>query len=117
MLLGTVSLWQKQYERALTEIERSVVLAPNDAFNHASLAFVLSHIGRSEDALRAAEQALRSQFFGGGGQPLFPIGTAYSLAGRPEEAIAPLKQYLNRYPNILGAHLTLAAVYGELGKR
>jgi adenylate cyclase len=27
-----------------------------------------------------------------------------------------MKQYLSRYPNILGAHLTLAAVYSELGK-
>jgi tetratricopeptide (TPR) repeat protein len=44
------------------------------------------------------------------------IGWAYSLAGRPEEAIAPLKQYLSRYPNILGAHLLLAAAYSELGK-
>ncbi|HEV8718408.1 MAG TPA: tetratricopeptide repeat protein, partial [Candidatus Binatia bacterium] len=47
---------------------------------------------------------------------LYSVGTAYYLAGRPEEAIAPLKQYLTRYPNILGAHLTLAAVYGERGK-
>jgi tetratricopeptide (TPR) repeat protein len=44
------------------------------------------------------------------------VGAAYYLAGKPEEAIAPLKQYLTRYPNILGAHLTLAAVYSELGK-
>ena len=27
-----------------------------------------------------------------------------------------LKRYLTRYPNILGAHLTLAAVYSELGR-
>jgi hypothetical protein len=27
-----------------------------------------------------------------------------------------LKQYLSHYPNILGAHLTLAAVYSELGR-
>jgi adenylate cyclase len=27
-----------------------------------------------------------------------------------------LKQFLSRYPNILGAHLTLAAVYSELGR-
>ena len=47
---------------------------------------------------------------------LTSIGTAYYLAGRPEEAIAPLKQFLTHYPNILGAHLTLAAVYSELGK-
>lgn len=41
---------------------------------------------------------------------------AYYLAGRPEEAIAPLKQYLTHHPNILGAHLDLAAVYSELKK-
>src|SRR5437667_7233820 len=44
------------------------------------------------------------------------VGDAYDLAGQPEEAITPLKQYLSHYPNILGAHLTLAAVYSELGK-
>jgi adenylate cyclase len=44
------------------------------------------------------------------------VGAAYYLAGRPKEAIAPLKQYLSHHPNILGAHLTLAAVYSELGK-
>jgi adenylate cyclase len=44
------------------------------------------------------------------------IGTAYYLAGRPEEAIAPLKQFLTRNPNHLGVHLTLAAVYNKLGR-
>ena len=49
-------------------------------------------------------------------QYLNSIGTAYDLAGQPEEAIAPLQQYLSHYPNVLGAHLTLAAVYSELGR-
>ena len=44
------------------------------------------------------------------------IGAAYYLVGKPEEAIAPLKQYLTRYPNILGAHLSLAVAYSELGR-
>jgi predicted Zn-dependent protease len=79
--------------------------------SYAILAETLSHMDRTE----AAAQALRRK-------PLIAdlhltsVGAAYDLAGRPEEAIAPLKQYLSRYPNILGAHLTLAAVYGELGK-
>ena len=38
------------------------------------------------------------------------------MAGRPEEAIAPLKQYLTRNPNALDPHLNLAAVYSELGR-
>jgi len=44
------------------------------------------------------------------------VGDAYYLAGRPEEAMVLLKQFLSRYPNVLPAHLTLAAVYSELGK-
>ncbi len=113
--LGTIYLEQKQYEQAITEVERATVLDPNSAFSYAALAVVLSSVGRSEKALRAAEQALRLK-------PLIvdyhldSVGAAYYLAGRPEEAIAPLKQYLTRYPNTLGAHLTLAAVYSELGQ-
>ncbi len=72
-------------------------------------------MGRPEEALRMGEQALRHKPFIAD-QHLNSVGAAYYLAGQTEEAIAPLKQYLSRYPNILGAHLTLAAVYGELGR-
>ena len=61
------------------------------------------------------EQALRRKPFVADGH-LLSVGAAYYLAGRPEEAIVPLKQYLSRYPNILLGHLMLAAVYSELGK-
>jgi tetratricopeptide (TPR) repeat protein len=39
------------------------------------------------------------------------------VAGRPEQALAPLQRFLSRYPNVLQAHLTLAAVYSELGQK
>jgi tetratricopeptide (TPR) repeat protein len=38
------------------------------------------------------------------------------VAGRYEEARAPLQRYLSRYPNILPYHLALAVVYSELGQ-
>jgi tetratricopeptide (TPR) repeat protein len=69
-----------------------------------------------EDALGAAEKALHLQSSGALDYHLSFVGSAYYLAGQPEEAIAPLKQFLTRYPNFLGAHLTLAAVYSELGQ-
>jgi adenylate cyclase len=47
---------------------------------------------------------------------LMDVGIAYTVAGRYEEARAPLQRYLSRYPKILLAHLMLAAVYSELGK-
>ena len=83
--------------------------------SYAVLAETLSRVGRPEEAVGMAEQALRRKPFVAD-EHLDSVGAAYYLAGRPEEAIAPLKQYLTRYPNILGAHLTLAAVYSELGK-
>jgi adenylate cyclase len=114
-VLGAIYLWQKQYEHASTEMERAIALDPNDAFGYAGLAETLSRVGRSEEALQMVEQALRLKPLAANNH-LNSIGVAYSLAGRPEEAIAPLKQYLTHYPNILGAHLTLAAVYSELGR-
>ncbi len=114
-LLGSVYLWQKQYEQALAEMERTIALDPNGANGYAALAETLSRVGRPEEAAGMAEQALRHKPFVADGH-LNSVGAAYSLAGRLEKAIAPLKQYLSRYPNILSAHLTLAAVYSELGK-
>jgi adenylate cyclase len=115
LFLGTVSLWQKQYEQALAEMERAIALDPNLANGYALLAETLSRVGRPEEAVGRIEQALCLK-------PPIPdihlnsVGTAYYLAEQPEEAIAPLQQFLARYPNILGAHLTLAAVYSELGR-
>src|SRR2546422_7157257 len=59
IVLGYVFLYQQQYEQALTEMERAVALAPTEGGSYAALAVVLSDIGRLEDALMAATQALR----------------------------------------------------------
>jgi adenylate cyclase len=113
--LGTVYLWQKHYDQALAENKRAIALRPPLAGPYATLAETLGRVGRSDEALQMVEQALRRK-------PrvadyhLHSVGVAYYFAGKPEESIAPLKQYLACYPNILGAHLTLAAVYSELGR-
>jgi adenylate cyclase len=113
--LGFVYLWQKQYEQAMAEMKRIVALDPNLADGYAGLAEVLSRVGKPQEAVEMVEQALRRKPFTTANQ-LENVGNVYALAGKLEDAIAPLKQYLTHYPNILGAHLTLAAVYGELGK-
>src|SRR5262249_22028056 len=97
-VLGTAYLWQKQYEAAVAERERAVALDPNNALLYAVLAETLSYVGRSDDALRMIEQALlRTPIVVD--WHLDPIGAAYYFAGRPEAAIAPLKQFITRYPN------------------
>jgi adenylate cyclase len=99
----------------MAEMKRIVALDPNLADGYAGLAEVLSRVGKPQEAVEMVEQALRRKPFTTANQ-LENVGNVYALAGKLEDAIAPLKQYLTHYPNILGAHLTLAAVYGELGK-
>jgi adenylate cyclase len=115
LVLGYIYLYQQQYEQALAEMERSVALAPAEAWSYAGLAEVLSRVGRSEDALEAAAQALRLKPFIADVH-LAGVGTAYAVAGRYAEAVAPLQRFLSRYPNRLDIHLTLAAVCSELGR-
>jgi tetratricopeptide (TPR) repeat protein len=115
-ILGYAYLWQKQYEQAHAELERAIALDPNFAASYALQAQVFSYAGRPEEASRLVEQATRLGPVPGYDWHFYNLGSAYYLAGRTEEAIAPLKKFLTLYPNFLGAHLTLAAVYSELGR-
>ncbi len=114
-ICGAVYLWQQQYEQALAEGERAITLDSTEALSAALLAETLSRVGRREEAVAMAEQALRRQPLVVA-EHLDSVGVAHYLAGRPEEAVALFKQFLSHYPNILGAHLNLAAVYSELGQ-
>jgi tetratricopeptide (TPR) repeat protein len=114
-VLGYVYLWQKHYEQAIAEMELAITPDFNVAETYAGLAAALGRIGKAEKAISMVEQALRRKPFVAD-YHLINIGVAYYLTGRPEEAIISLKQFLVRYPNVLGAHLHLAAVYSELGK-
>ncbi|HEV8714340.1 MAG TPA: tetratricopeptide repeat protein [Candidatus Binatia bacterium] len=96
-------------------MERAVALDPNEAWSYAALADVLSRVGRAEDALEAAAQALRLKPFVSDDR-LGIVGSAYAEAGRYAEACVPLQRYLSRNPNMLHTHLTLAVVYSELGQ-
>jgi adenylate cyclase len=96
-------------------MERAITLDPKEAWGFAVLAEGLSRVGRQEEAVGMVEQAMHLQS-SVADRHLDSVGAAYYLAGQPVEAVAPLKQYLSRYPNILGAHLTLAAIYSESGK-
>jgi tetratricopeptide (TPR) repeat protein len=56
--LGSVYLWQKQYDDAIAEFERAVVLDENYVCGHMLLAGGLSQVGRVEEAAKVGERAL-----------------------------------------------------------
>jgi TolB-like protein/lipopolysaccharide biosynthesis regulator YciM len=117
VVLGDVYLYQQRHDDALAEMERAVAVAPNEAFSYASLAMVLSYMGRSEDAVEVAAQARRLE-----SRSIFPssyfarVGNAYTVAGRYNDARAALQRALSGFPNRRGIHLMLAVVYSELGQ-
>jgi TolB-like protein/predicted Zn-dependent protease len=113
-ILGHVYLSQKQHDRAITEAERAIALDPNLANDYGLLAAILNAAGKPEEAIGMAEKAVRLGF-----HPhwyLFDLGHAYALTGRYEEAIATLRQFLSRTPNVLHAQLVLALAYSEAGR-
>jgi adenylate cyclase len=113
--LGMVYLFQRQYGQAIAALEQALTFDSSVAGSYAILADTLGRAGKVGEALQMIEQALRHK-------PLIVdlqfalIGSAYYFAGKSEEAIAPLQRHLRRYPNRPDAHLTLAAVYSELGQ-
>jgi adenylate cyclase len=118
-LLGGIHLFQRQYEKAIAEGQRSVVLGPNDATSHVLLAHTMYNVGRFEDAITLAKKAMRLA-------PYYPawylsiLAQSYRMAGRYEEALAAYNQLLDRSRNgevqPIWAHLGLAGSYMELGR-
>jgi adenylate cyclase len=114
-LLGMVCLWQRQYERAIAEVEHAAALTPHCADGYAALGDVLNWAGRPEEAIGLIESAMRLN-------PQYPawylwdLGHAYYVAGRYEEAMATLKRVLIRNPDFMPAHAYLGAMYVELGQ-
>jgi TolB-like protein/Tfp pilus assembly protein PilF len=114
--LAVVYLLQKDYERAIQEIEHAIALDPAHAPNYIHLADVRSRAGELAAAQEALDHALRL-----GAAPnmevyLATIGVVYYQLGRFEESVTWLERYRAQYPHALGAHFHLAAAYAELGR-
>ena len=118
-LLGLVYRNQRQYELAITEGEKSLILGPTNAQAHVLHSVSMNMVGRFDDAIRLVKKAMRLH-------PYYPayylqwLGGAYRMTGRYEEALTVYNQLLDRsrkgeFP-IYAAHLYLADTYAAFGK-
>jgi adenylate cyclase len=114
-LLGYLYVSTKQYDKAISECERAVVLAPNSPTSNIWMGFVLTLAGRHEEALRYAEQALRFDPLPLGWY-FRALGQAYAWVNRYEEAITAHKKALQRAPNDIMTHLELTTTYSWAGR-
>jgi adenylate cyclase len=114
-VLGFLLLQIKQYDKAVVEAERGVVLNPNYADSHAWLGVTLRFAGRYQEAIAELEKAIRLNPIPPGWY-LHNLGLAYFRTGRYEEGIRECEKAVRLDPYSLYAHLELAAVYSLSGR-
>jgi adenylate cyclase len=114
-VLGVMALHNRDYEKAIAEEEQAVALAPNSVPAHYMLGYALCCAGRTEEAIPILKKAVAMS-------PIPPpralglLCIASRKARRYEDAVAVCRQSLQREPNNLLAHLTLAATFVEIEK-
>ena len=114
-LLGSIYLVKLEFEKAIAEAERAVVLNPNGAQGIFVFGGILGHAGRWEESVTYAKKAIRLD-------PVpdifkhFILGRAYFMLGRYDESIVIWKKALEMNPDYVPAHAFLAACYSSIGR-
>ena len=115
ILLSVLYGMKREYDKSIAEAERALTLDPGGAGTHFWYAFALTRACRAEEAIPLYQKAIRlnpfdpNSFYNGFGNALF-------MTGRYEEAVSAYKKVLQRIPNHLNAHLSLAATYSLMGR-
>ena len=105
-------MYLREFDKAMSEAEKGVSLAPNYAGGYFALGAVLSTVGRPKEAIPILQKCLRLSPVPIHSQVLGILANSYSVLGRYEEAIATYKKVLRVYgPDQLLAHVGLAVTY------
>jgi adenylate cyclase len=105
-----------EHEKALAEGEQAVSLNPRLSQAYGSYAVSLNFAGRSEEAIPLFEKAARFCPISGQSILLLPLGDAFRDMGRFEEAVSKYKKVIQRSPDNILAHISLAATYNMMGR-
>ena len=103
---------QRQFEESEFHFKRALELNPNDAQAFCLMGILLCQIGRAEEAIDYCTTAIRLNPF----HPvyyLWPLGEAYYMAKRYNEALIPLREAANRAQK---ARWGLVATYAQLDR-
>ena len=114
-LLANIHLMRRQYETAIAEAKRAVVLNPNGADAHAHLGTTLHYAGEREKAIPLLEKAIRLNPIPPNWY-LFVLGEVYFMSGKYEAAISVYEKVLNRNADDIRSLYGLAATYSLLGQ-
>lgn len=104
---------QNRYEDALKEMERAIVLDPNEFNAHVNMALVLIFMGRPEEGIPHIEKALSVDPLNPA-RPLWMFGFAYFGMDRYDEAVSYMERAIKPRPH--SSHWALIAAYAQAGR-
>ena len=110
---GSVSLLERQYDKAVADARKAVELAPGSADVAMLASFILVSSGYANEGLTQVQKAI-------GLTPNYPpallgnLGNALRQSGRIEEAIAAFKEYDSRVPG--SGLVDLVIAYQAIGR-
>jgi TolB-like protein/Tfp pilus assembly protein PilF len=117
-LLGIALLWtSRNYDRALEEVERAIVLNPSAVIAHQFLGCVAVFAGRPEQAVPALETVLQlDPQYQSRSLILADLSLAHLLRGDVDAAVAAATDAVHREPENVRAHQRLVAALGHTAR-
>ena len=116
VLLSSINLLKKDFEKAIEYGEKAVELGPNNPSAHFFHGMALRFAGQYKEAISKFEKAIRLN-------PIKPLnylnnlGWSYLLAKEYESAIAVFNEAIQRNPDYLFAYMGLSATYNLSGNK
>jgi adenylate cyclase len=115
-LLSIVSVFRRDYDRALAQVDRALVLNPSASENFQERGYVLVWSGKPAEAVTWLEATLRLD--GSSARALHLLGLAKYFLGQYAEAVSVFDRSLVSSPGRiiqLNTHVFLAAAHARLG--
>ncbi len=115
-ILAWANLWKRNHEQAIAEGRTAISLDPNFAEGYARLGEILNLASQPKEGVSLIKKAMRLD-------PHFPpiylfyLGQSYYAMENYEEAIKIIKRVVNRNPDYLHPHRTLAVIFNRLGRK
>ena len=105
----------RRYDQAIENLEKAIVLAPDNALVNATFGQVLNYWGNPERGLRMHEKAFSIDTMVPPNWE-YQAGLSHFLLRQYDEALVRFNRAIERAPNFTPAHLLLAWAYVELDR-
>ncbi|HUL22154.1 MAG TPA: tetratricopeptide repeat protein [Thermodesulfobacteriota bacterium] len=108
-------LFRRQYEEAISEMERALSLDPNNPSSHAFMGWTLNMAGRPKEAIEYLNRGMRLDPHNPA-RYLIYIGVAHFCMGDLKEAVALVEKAMRLNPELSGAADWIASWGALLGR-